>query len=553
MKVYLTVEPDGEFKAVNFSEGLRVKDICVNLPNKTCNVVAAKVNNRFVDLNYSLSEGDKVELLDMRTQAANLVYIDSLSLIYVKAVYDILGDVTVEIMNSLNQGLYTRIQRQEGVTESEIEKIEHRMKEIVEADLPFHHQEVDVETAVRYLREDKREDRIKLIESSPNIEKVSFYELDGYRDFFYGSMVPSTGYIKLFELKKYGDGILLRFPLSNDPEIMPEYVDQDKLFAAFKEQSEWDSLLGISYVADLNEKIASGEAMKLIQLSEALHEKKIAEIADKINMKGSRIVLIAGPSSSGKTTFAKRLSIQLMVNGLNPMYLGTDDYFVEREKTPLDADGEPDYEGLGALDIDLFNRNMNDLLAGKEVDLPTFDFITGHKVFGKRITTIAENQIIVIEGIHALNEELTKFIPGKEKFKIYISPLTQLNIDIHNRIPTTDERMLRRLVRDYQFRGYSAKSTLKNWPKVRAGEDKNIFPYSCAADVLFNSYHIYEISILRKLAEPMLREVSPEDKEYAEAQRILRFLQFFRTIEDDTPIVNNSILREFIGGSIFIG
>ena len=271
-----------------------------------------------------------------------------------------------------------------------------------------------------------------------------------------------------------------------------------------------------------------------------------------IKKQHKRIILIAGPSSSGKTTFARRLCIQLKVNGLNPLYMGTDDYFVERENSPLDEHGEKDYENLRALDIHLFNDNMNDLLAGKEVDLPTFDFMTGHKVFGERITSIKPVQPIVIEGIHALNEKLTEYIPKEEKFKIYISPLTQLNIDAHNRIPTTDERMLRRMVRDNLYRGHNAQSTINSWPKVRAGEDVNIFPYNSEADVLFNSYHVYEIAVLKKYAEPLLRQITPEEPEYAEAIRMLKFLRFFKTIDDDHVIVNNSIIREFIGGSIFV-
>ena len=334
--------------------------------------------------------------------------------------------------------------------------------------------------------------------------------------------------------------------------MIPEYVDECKLYQAFEEQTEWDRLLGVNYVSDLNDKIASDRYRDLIQLSEALHEKKVAQIADMIKQRNKRIVLIAGPSSSGKTTFAMRLCVQLRVNGLDPLYLGTDDYFVEREDTPLDEHGERDYENLSALDTKLFNSNINDLLKGREVDLPSFDFITGKKKFGRRLTKLKPDQPIVIEGIHGLNERLTEQLPRNEKFKIYVSPLTQLNIDSHNRIPTTDERMLRRLVRDYRFRGHSANDTIKTWPKVRAGEDVNIFPYSGEADVLFNSYHVYEIAVLRKYAEPLLKEIKPEQAEYAEATRILQLLEFFRTIDEDSFIVNNSIIREFIGGSVFV-
>ena len=310
--------------------------------------------------------------------------------------------------------------------------------------------------------------------------------------------------------------------------------------------------MGIDYVSDLNKKIEEGKFKELIQLSEALHEHRIVEIADMIKKQKKRIILIAGPSSSGKTTFAQRLCIQLRVNGLQPLYMGTDDYFVEREDTPVDEFGEKNYEDLDAVDIHLFNQNINDLLAGKEVDMPTFNFLTGHKEFGKRLTSIKSGQPIVIEGIHALNEELTRELPHDEKFKIYISPLTQLNIDSHNRVVTTDHRMLRRMVRDYKYRGHSAQSTIASWPKVRAGEDKNIFPYSNEADVLFNSVHLYEICVLKKYAKPLLEAITPEEPEYSDAVRMLNFLRFFKTVDDDSAIVNNSILREFIGGSVFV-
>jgi len=375
---------------------------------------------------------------------------------------------------------------------------------------------------------------------------------DGFVNFFYGQMVPSAGYIEHFELRKYRNGVLLRFPAPAQPDRLPEYRDDALLYQAFGEAHNWHQLMGISYVAQLREAVESGRIHEIIQISEALHEKKVAQIADVIKEKKKRIILIAGPSSSGKTTFAHRLSIQLKVNGLDPIYLGTDDYFVEREDTPLDEKGEPNFEDIEALDIDLFTRQMNALLAGEEVDIPIFDFITGHKVFGRRKTRLKAGQPIIIEGIHGLNKLLTAGIPAEEKFKIYISPMTQLNIDNHNRIPTTDARMLRRIVRDNRTRGYSARRTIAQWPKVRAGEEKNIFPFNGEADVLFNSVHIYELAVLKKHAEPLLADIPANCEEYAEAQRMLRFLRYFPVLENDSAIVNNSILREFIGGSIFV-
>ena len=553
MKIQLRTALRGNFEEIEVNQGTTIEEIYKQY-EKTLpyTILAAKVNNKFEDLTYELFEDCNLELLDMRTQAANLIYQYSLSLIYLKAVYDCLGNVKVEIQNSLNKGLYTEIKTEKPVTARQVHAIEKRMTEIVKEDIPFVKEVVSREEAMDILAQDGLKEKQRILSESLDLNQVKFYSLNGVRDFFYGLMVPSTGYIKYFELMKYRRGVLLRFPHPSDPNVIPEYEDEKKMYQAFGEQTKWDKLLDVNYVADLNDKIENGQYKELIQLSEALHEKKIAEIADMIKKQHKRIILIAGPSSSGKTTFARRLCIQLKVNGLNPLYMGTDDYFVERENSPLDEHGEKDYENLRALDIHLFNDNMNDLLAGKEVDLPTFDFMTGHKVFGERITSIKPVQPIVIEGIHALNEKLTEYIPKEEKFKIYISPLTQLNIDAHNRIPTTDERMLRRMVGDNLYRGHNAQSTINSWPKVRAGEDVNIFPYNSEADVLFNSYHVYEIAVLKKYAEPLLRQITPEEPEYAEAIRMLKFLRFFKTIDDDHVIVNNSIIREFIGGSIFV-
>lgn len=556
MITQLILEPRKAAVEIETDRGITVESLYRQFENQVpYTVLAAKVNNRLQPLNFVLEEDSKVELLDMRTQATNLVYQDSLSFLYLKAVYDILGDVDVDIENAINKGLFTEIKLAETVSAEDVQKIEARMRELVELDLPFEHEKVSADEAKEIFIKSGQPEKIKLLmdgETSDGCGEISFFSLDGFKDFFYGLMVPSTGYLKFFELMKYRRGILLRFPHPSRPDQIPEYVDQKTLYKAFGEQSKWGRLMKIDYVSDLNEKIEKGEHKELIQLSEALHERRIVEIADMITEQHKRIVLIAGPSSSGKTTFAQRLCIQLRVNGLEPLYLGTDDYFVEREDTPLDENGEKNYEDLEAVDIKLFNENMNGLLAGEEVDLPSFDFITGHKTFGKRKTSIRGNQPVIIEGIHALNDNLTPDIPAEEKFKIYISPLTQLNIDSHNRIVTTDHRMLRRMVRDFKYRGHSAQGTISSWPKVRAGEDKNIFPYSNEADVMFNSVHLYEIAVLKKYAEPLLKDIKPDEPEYAEAVRMLNFLRFFKVIEDDSVIVNNSILREFIGGSIFV-
>lgn len=553
MRIQLKTSPRGGYREVDIAKGTKVESIYRSMEQELpYTVLAARVQNRLEDLTYAVEEPCQIELLDMRTQDANLVYQYSLTLLYIKAVADCLGSVRVEVQNSLNKGLYTEIKIKENITELQVQQIEDRMRMLVEMDVPFVKERMSREAAVDILRKDGLEEKRRLLEGAKDVREVDFYTLDDCRDSFFSCMVPSTGYLQYFELRKYRRGVLLRFPHPSNPKEIPPYKDEAKMYQAFGQQTRWDQLLGVNYVADLNEKIETGAYKELIQLSEALHEKKISDIADQIKEEQKRIVLIAGPSSSGKTTFAQRLCIQLKVNGLEPLYLGTDDYFVEREETPLDQHGEPDYENLNAVDVDLFNQNMNDLLEGREVDLPNFDFITGSKRFGKRITKISASQPIVIEGIHGLNEALTAQIPKEEKFKIYISPLTQLNIDGHNRIPTTEERMLRRMVRDYRYRGKAAQTTIDEWPKVRAGEDINIFPYSGEADVLFNSYHVYEIAVLKKYAEPLLKAVREEEPSYMTAQRILAFLQFFRQIDDDHIIVNNSILREFIGGSIFV-
>lgn len=552
MKVFVKKDIKGEFEEVVIKEGATLEDIArrfqQDLPYR---ILACKVDNEFKSLDRHFKAGSYIELLDMRTQVANLIYQNSLSLIFLKAVSEILGNVTCDIENSINKGLYTEIKGCKRVTEEDVENIEKRMEEIVSTDFPILRETLSPEEAIEYFKKTGMKENVHLI-SENRKDPVEFYTIDGYKGFFYSLMVPSTKYIEYFQLKKYRNGILVRFPHPSNPKVIPDYVDETVLYRSFGEQNRWGKLMGINYVYDLNKKIRQGKAKELIQLSEALHEQKIIEIAHMIKKSGKRIILIAGPSSSGKTTFAQRLRIQLRVQGLNPLYLGTDDYFVERENTPLDENGERNFEDIEAVDLELFNRNMNELLSGKEADLPTFDFITGHKAFGHRKTRINPEEPIIIEGIHALNERLTKDISKNEKFKIYISPLTSLNLDSHNRIVTTDHRMLRRMVRDYKYRDHSAEDTIATWQSVRKGEDKNIFPYSNEADIMFNSVHLYEICVLKKYAKPLLTNITKNMKEYGDAKRMLRFLDFFETIEDDRTISNNSILREFIGGSIFV-
>ena len=553
MQIRLKKTINKRFEDVDIEQGITIEDLCRKVSGELpYTVLVAKLDNRIVGLSHTLDKPCAVELLDMRTHAANLIYQHGLTMMYLYAVEKTLGRKDVEIQNSLNKGIYTEIKSQEPVTAAQVRAIEKTMHELSEANKPFTISYMDREDTLRFLRDADLTEKIRIVENDPNGNRFKRYSIDDFGNFFYDIMPPSTGYIKIFELRKYRRGVLMRFPYTDDPGKLPKYKDEKKMYSAFGEAKRWQKLLDIQYVNDLNEKIENGEMREVIQLSEALHEKRIVEIAETITDKKKRIILIAGPSSSGKTTFARRLCVQLKVNGQKPLYLGTDDYFLNRDQTPRDENGELDFEGLDAIDIGLFEKDMNDLLAGREADLPTFDFIKGMKVFGRRKTTLGAGQPIVIEGIHALNGALTSHIDDKWKYKIYISPLTQLNIDNHNRIPTTDLRMLRRIVRDYKYRGHNAKETIEEWPKVRRGEDKNIFPYNAEADEFFNSVHIYELGVLRKYAEPLLQAVSKDDPEYGEAHRLLNFLSFFSVIRDDYLIVNNSILREFIGGSIFV-
>ena len=568
MIVTIIKELRAEPERIDVPEGILLKDLADRYQEQVpYRILAAKVDNKLEDLNGEAPANGVIEFLDMRTQSANLIYQHSLSMIFLKAISDVVGKANVEIANSLNKGLYTEVRlfREEKdsqgnsryvegpVNLGEIQLVEKRMREIVEKDIPFFRQTCSREKAAAQLVEDGDVEKMKLL-TSTNVDTMAFYSLDGYWNFFYGKMVPSTGYIEYFELRSYNEGkaVLLRFPHHSDPSKILPYEDDFLLSQAFGETKKWGRVMQCAFVSDLNDKIMKNTYKDLILISEALHAKKIAEIAERIKEEGKRIVLIAGPSSSGKTTFAKRLNIQLRVEGLEPLYLGTDDYFVERPDTPLDQNGEPDFESLAAIDVKLFNQHLRALLEGEEVDIPAFDFLTGHKEFGKRIISIKSHQPIVIEGIHALNDAMTPDVLPEEKFKIYISPLTNLSIDAHNRIPTTDSRMLRRLVRDYLYRGHDAQKTIRDWPKVRAGEFANIFPYNSKADVLFNSAHIYELAVLKKYAAPLLESINRKEEEYAEARRMLDFLRFFQIIEDETIIPNHSILREFIGGSVFV-
>ena len=485
----------------------------------------------------------------IKTFTEERAYHNTAIMVYLKAVKAVLGEVDVTIGNSLNQGYYSYINKGGArLTKSDIHKIRDTMKKFVDQDLELVIENDNVAHAMMKWNSLGYPEKARLLAGRPEDETVEIANLRNYRNCMYTVLLPSAGYINLFDLRPYRNGLLLRLPNALHGQSIPPYRDDDKLYEAYAECRRMRKYTGIEYLADMNEAIRNGKADDIIRESEWMQARQLEEYATKIVEEHKKVVLIAGPSSSGKTTTAKRLCLEISrLTNEDPLYLGTDDYFVERGMTPLGPDGEPDFEGLGAVDLPLFNRQMEDLLAGKEVDMPEFDFINGTKVFGKRITKLKENQIMVIEGIHSLNDIMTQNIPRSDKFKIYISPLTQIAVDRHNRLSTADARLLRRMVRDNQFRGYNAEATLKAWPKVRAGESVNVFPYSSSADVVFNSSTVYETNLLKTYAEPLLTGIGESSEQYAEVQRILSFMKYFDKIESDEAVPDNSILREFIG------
>ena len=476
-------------------------------------------------------------------------YHNTAILIFLKAVRNAMGDVNVTIGNSLNQGYYAYINKEEGnLNVSDIRRIKDRMDKIIAYDTEIVIENDCVSHAVEKWHSLGYHEKARLLECRDPNETAEIANLHNYRNCMYSDMLPSSGYINLYELRPYRSGLLLRLPNALHDHTIPPYRDDDKLYSAYADSKRMRRHTGIEYLADLNEQIRARNADEIIKASEWLQAKQLSEFAQQIVDEGKKVVLIAGPSSSGKTTTAKRICSEIAgYSGREPLYLGTDDYFVERDQSPIGADGKPDFEGLDALDMELFNRQMEDLLEGKEVDIPEFDFKNGIKVFGKRVTRLEKDQILVIEGIHSLNDVLTENIPRTDKFKIYISPLTQIGIDRHNRLSTADARLMRRMVRDKQFRGYGAEYTLSMWPKVRAGESVNIFPYSSSADVVFNSSTVYETCMLKTFAEPMLEAIPETSEQYAEAERMLKFMKYFEKIVDTDAVPDDSIIREFIG------
>lgn len=516
--------------------------------------VSAKANNKVESLDFRVYYNKDIEFLDITSASGMRTYVRSLCFVLVKAVEELYPEGSISLEHPVSKGYYCNLHLDRGIGLDDVMRIKQKMQEIIHADIPYLRMECHTEEVVRLFRQRGMLDKAKLLETSGQLYSY-YYRLGDTVDYYYGSLVPSTGYLHLFDLVKYYDGLLLRIPSRNNPEKLEELVKQEKMLEVFQEYHRWNQILGISTVGDFNIACNSGHATDLINVSEALQEKKIARIADEIthrNENGERVklVLISGPSSSGKTTFSKRLSIQLMTNGMRPYPISLDDYFVNREDTPLDENGKHDFESLYALDLPFFEKQLKALLAGEEVELPRFNFTTGKREMSGKKLRVDEHMILILEGIHALNPALTPNIPAANKYKIYVSALTTILLDNHNYIPTTDNRLLRRIIRDYKYRNYSAEETIARWPSVRAGEDKWIFPYQEYADAMFNSALLFELAVLKENVEPVLRKVPNSCPEYSEAHRLLRFLSYFTPVQDK-ELPPTSLLREFLGGSSF--
>ena len=512
--------------------------------------VSCKVNNKVEGLHYRVYNNKDVEFLGMTSPSGSRAYTRTLFFVLCKAVQDLYPAHDVIIDIPVSNGFYVDVRLGRPTTEEDVDRIRYRMQEIIDAKMPIRRYMVPTEEAITLFEEKGDVEKVKLLKTSGSIY-TTYYKIGEYVDFYYGTLLTNTSELYLFGLEKYYDGMLLRIPSLKDPSVLGELTKQDKMFEIFKEHHRWQDILGIRTVGDFNQAVDAGFTTDIINISEALQEKKIAKIAEDIaNRKGVKLVLLAGPSSSGKTTSCKRLSIQLAVNGLKPLQISLDDYFVDREKTPKDANGEYDYESIYALDLQLINDQFNALFRGEEVELPKYDFQTGKsKKSGKKLK-MNDNNVLVVEGIHALNPELTAQIPNEQIFRVYASALTTILLDNHNYIPTTDNRLLRRIIRDYKYRGVSAQETIHRWPSVRAGENKWIFPFQENADAMLNTAMLYELAVIKMQAEPLLQQVPENCEEYAEAYRLLKFLKYFKGIPYNN-LPPTSLLREFLGGSSF--
>lgn len=516
--------------------------------------VSAKVNNKVESLDFRVYYNKDIEFLDITSSSGMRTYVRSLFFILVKAVEELYPQGSISLEHPISKGYFCKLHIDRTIGLDDVQRIKQKMQEIIAADIPYTRTESHTEEVVRLFEKRGMMDKARLLDTYGQLYSY-YYQLGDTVDCYYSSLVPSTGYIRLFDIVKYYDGLLLRIPSRENPTKLEEVVKQEKMLEVFQEYHRWNQILGISTVGDLNVACNHGHATDLINVSEALQEKKIAQIADEIthrNQDGKRVklVLISGPSSSGKTTFSKRLSIQLMTNGLKPYPISLDDYFVNRNDTPLDENGKHDFESLYAVDLPFFEEQLTTLLNGGEVELPRYNFTTGKREMSGKKLRIDEHMILIFEGIHALNPALTPHIPNENKYKVYVSALTTILLDNHNYIPTTDNRLLRRIIRDYKYRNYSAEETIARWPSVRAGEGKWIFPYQENADAMFNSALLFELAVLKDYVEPVLRKVPNRCPEYSEAHRLLRFLNYFVSVQDK-ELPPTSLLREFLGGSSF--
>lgn len=513
-------------------------------------VVLGKLNNKLYELSETITQDGSFDTVDIKSRIGMMTYVRTLQFVLIKAVYELFPAAKISIEHSLSKGLFGEIHKTIALDIDDIYEIKNRMREIIKADIPIKKISLSKGKAIEIFKAYNMEDKVKLLKYV-NSEEVKLYELDGLFDYFYGPMAYSTGVLSTFDLIYYEPGFILRYPTSDAPDKIPKFQKHEKLAKIFDEAEKCGEILGVGSVGALNDEVVNGDIVNLIRVAEALHEKKIAYIADMIHQREKvKLVLIAGPSSSGKTTFSKRLGIQLRVNGLIPIPISLDDYFVDREFTPKDENGEYDFESIYALDLELFNKDLELLLQGAEADIPSFNFKTGKREWHGNKIKMPANGVMIVEGIHGLNEILTASIAKDSKFKIYISPLTQLNLDDHNRISTTDVRMTRRIVRDYLSRGYGVEDTLKMWPSVKRGEEKNIFVFQEQADAMFNSNVVYELCVLKKFALTELNKIGMESPVYYEASRLKSFLNFFVDVDKDL-VPDNSIIREFTGGSCF--
>lgn len=532
----------------NNTDGIRLSDIAKDFENNYLGYISlAVVNNDVQELNTYIKEDSDIKFLDTKNPDGLRVYTRTLNLVFIMACKCLFKDSRVVIEHSLSNGVYCEIYLGRDITEEDISKIKDKMDKIIAKDYDINKNIYTKKEAIEIFKSIGLDEKAELIKYKEN-DIVKIYKCNNYIDHFYGYLMPSTGYIKSYDLFKYRNGVILMAASEDDKHIPKKFVPQPKLANIYKEAEEWSNLMGVDKVLSLNKIIEEKKYGEIIRIVEALHEKKIGQIADIIKQENKRIILIAAPSSSGKTSFATRLCIHLKVNNLNPVSISLDNYFVDRDKTPLDEFGKLDYESINAINLERFNKDLKDLLEGKKVQLPRYNFITGKSEAGE-ILQIEKNQPIILEGIHGLNPVLTASIPDDEKFKIYLSALTQLNLDDHNRIPTTDLRLIRRIVRDNQFRGHTAEMTIMGWPSVRRGEEKNIFPYQEEADVMFNTACVYELALLKTYAKPLLEHIGEDSEAYIEAKRLLKFLQYFVELDDLSDIPPTAIIREFIGGS----